>query len=67
MNTQEEDEKLKEYTREEIRKHNSEEDLWVVIYDHVYYLTEYQIEHPCGDDVLQDVAGKGFIFLNICV
>eukprot|EP00483_Globobulimina_turgida_P006674 UN06684 len=57
VNTAEDDAKLLEYSWEEIRKHNTEEDLWVVIYDRVYDVTEFQIDHPGGPDVLQDVAG----------
>mmetsp|Transcript_32059 Transcript_32059/g.28141 ORF Transcript_32059/g.28141 Transcript_32059/m.28141 type:complete len:150 (-) Transcript_32059:213-662(-) len=57
-NTAEEDAKLKEYSWDEIRKHNTEEDLWVVIYNRVYNLTEFQIDHPGGPDVLQDIAAQ---------
>eukprot|EP01084_Bolivina_argentea_P130728 230785_1 len=57
-NTPEEDETLKEYTWDEIRKHNQEEDLWVVLYSRVYNVTEFQIDHPGGPDVLQDIAAQ---------
>merc|ERR1712154_224569 len=47
-----------EYTWDEIKKHNQEEDLWVVIYNRVYNLTDFQIDHPGGPDVLRDIAAQ---------
>ena len=35
INTKISDEKLTEYTWDQINKHNTKEDLWVVIYDRV--------------------------------
>eukprot|EP01083_Nonionella_stella_P021747 60233_1 len=58
FNTDEEDAKLTEYDWDEIRKHNQEEDLWVVIYNRIYNVTEFQIDHPGGPDVLQDIAAQ---------
>eukprot|EP01083_Nonionella_stella_P253023 871092_1 len=57
-NTDEEDAKLTEYTWDEIRKHNQEEDLWVVLYNRIYNVTDFQIDHPGGPDVLQDIAAQ---------
>lgn len=57
-NTDEEDKQLKEYTWDEIRKHNTEEDLWVVLYNRVYDVTEFQLDHSGGPDVLQDIAAQ---------
>lgn len=45
-------------TWEEVGKHNSEKDLWVVINDVVYDLTEYSNEHPGGPIVLLNKAGR---------
>eukprot|EP01084_Bolivina_argentea_P130729 230786_1 len=58
LNTEEDDAKLKEFTVEEVAKHNTEEDLWVILYNRVYDMTEFQIDHPGGPDVLQDIAGQ---------
>eukprot|EP00483_Globobulimina_turgida_P002749 UN02754 len=57
-NTSEEDAKLKEYSWDEIRKHNQEEDLWIVPHNRIYDITEFQIDHPGGPDVLQDIAAQ---------
>eukprot|EP00483_Globobulimina_turgida_P007904 UN07920 len=57
-NTREEDAKLKEYSWDEIRKHNQEEDLWIVLHNRVYEITDFQIDHPGGPDVLQDIAAQ---------
>ena len=43
---------------EEIEKHSSATDLWVVIQDKVYDLTSYVNEHPGGPLILQKHAGK---------
>mmetsp|Transcript_73159 Transcript_73159/g.116656 ORF Transcript_73159/g.116656 Transcript_73159/m.116656 type:complete len:148 (+) Transcript_73159:107-550(+) len=56
--TAEDDAKLREYTWDEIRKHNTEEDLWVVLHGRVFDVTEFQIDHPGGPDVLQDIAAQ---------
>ena len=53
-----------EYDRETIAKHASVSDLWVIIDDKVYDLTEYADEHPGGPTALAKHAGgdatKGF-------
>eukprot|EP01083_Nonionella_stella_P221776 792010_1 len=59
FNTKEEDSELKEYEWDEIKKHNKKSDLWVVIYNRVYDVTEFGIDHPGGVDVLQGVSRKG--------
>ena len=47
----------KTYRLSEIAQHNSKEDLWLVIHNKVYNITEYLNDHPGGGDVLLDVAG----------
>ena len=48
---------MKEYTLEEIAKHNKREDAWVIIEGGVYDLTEYVDDHPGGDEILRNVGG----------
>lgn len=50
--------KLKQISLLEVKKHNTPEDLWMVIHDKVYDLTKFRSEHPGGDDVLDEYAGK---------
>ena len=58
INTPEGDAALKTYTWEEVRQHNTEDSLWVVMYGRVYDVTEFQIDHPGGPDVLEHIAGQ---------
>ncbi|EGP92702.1 unnamed protein product [Zymoseptoria tritici ST99CH_1A5] len=45
-------------TRQEVQKHTSEEDLWVIV-DHVVYdLSDFVDAHPGGSVVLRQVAGQ---------
>ncbi|CAO3621893.1 unnamed protein product [Mucor hiemalis] len=46
------------YALEEISKHNNEKSLWVIFNDKVYDVTEFAQDHPGGDDVLVEYAGK---------
>lgn len=49
---------LKQYSLAEVAKHNTAADLWMVIDDKVYDVTKFQTEHPGGEEVLIDSAGK---------
>eukprot|EP01125_Pyxidicula_operculata_P022313 TRINITY_DN9058_c0_g1_i1.p1 TRINITY_DN9058_c0_g1~~TRINITY_DN9058_c0_g1_i1.p1 ORF type:complete len:144 (+),score=38.20 TRINITY_DN9058_c0_g1_i1:33-434(+) len=54
---------LKEYTVEEVSKHNSKESCWLIIDDKVYDVTRYINDHPGGDKILikaGDDNTKGF-------
>jgi len=48
----------KEFTLDEIAKHNSEQDCWVIIRDIVYNLTKFLPEHPGGKKAIMLFAGK---------
>ncbi len=46
------------YTRDEIARHASVDDLWVIIDDKVYDLTDYVDEHPGGVDAIAKNGGR---------
>lgn len=48
----------KKFTLSEVAKHNNEDSCWIVIRGKVYDVTDFLDEHPGGDSVLLDVAGK---------
>ncbi|XP_037724574.1 cytochrome b5 isoform X1 [Drosophila subpulchrella] len=41
-----------------IKQHNKAQDLWIVIDNKVYDVTQFRLEHPGGEDTLVDVAGR---------
>lgn len=45
------------YSLDEVSKHTSKSDLWIVVWNHVYDITKYQEEHPGGRDFLLENAG----------
>ncbi|KAI9469803.1 MAG: cytochrome b5 [Benjaminiella poitrasii] len=49
---------LKVFSLDDVLKHNSKQDLWLVVHDKVYDITEFVLEHPGGEEVLLDEAGK---------
>ena len=44
-------------TREELAKHTSEDDCWILVFDKVYNVTEFK-DHPGDFDILVECAGK---------
>ncbi|KAI9493577.1 cytochrome b5-like heme/steroid binding domain-containing protein [Zychaea mexicana] len=46
------------YSLEDVSKHQSKDDLWMVIHNKVYNVTAFVQEHPGGEDVLLDESGK---------
>ncbi|CAE7604143.1 unnamed protein product [Symbiodinium sp. CCMP2456] len=43
---------------EEVAKHSSPEDCWVVLYGRVYDLTKFALGHVGGSKLITDLAGK---------
>jgi len=49
---------LKTFTREEVKKHASPEDCWIIIDSEVYDMSTFADLHPGGAGVILDLAGK---------
>ncbi|MBN3270811.1 CYB5 protein, partial [Polyodon spathula] len=47
---------VKYYTLEEINRHSSSKDVWIIIHDKVYDITSFLEEHPGGEEVLLEQA-----------
>ncbi|KAL6900636.1 hypothetical protein ACP4OV_005312 [Aristida adscensionis] len=47
----------KVYTKEDVSKHNTRKDCWIIIKDKVYDVTSYVEEHPGGDAILNNAGG----------
>ncbi|KAK4262264.1 hypothetical protein QN277_003119 [Acacia crassicarpa] len=45
-------------TRSQVAQHKSTKDCWLVVYGRVLNLTKFLEEHPGGEEVLLEVAGK---------
>lgn len=48
----------RKFTLGEVQQHSSIEDCWIVIFDKVYDITEFVFEHPGGDFILLEYAGR---------
>ncbi|KAF9887014.1 hypothetical protein FE257_010630 [Aspergillus nanangensis] len=45
------------FTLEQVQKHNTSDDLWIVLHNKVYDISKYLEDHPGGKEVLVEVAG----------
>ncbi|KII89884.1 hypothetical protein PLICRDRAFT_159111 [Plicaturopsis crispa FD-325 SS-3] len=52
------DKLLKQFSRDEVAKHNKDGDLWVIVDTKVFDLTRFKNLHPGGSFVLVDIAGQ---------
>ncbi|KAJ2387912.1 hypothetical protein GGI23_006171 [Coemansia sp. RSA 2559] len=47
----------KTFTAEEIAKHYTRDDIWIVVHGKVYDVTGFLDEHPGGEEVILEHAG----------
>lgn len=50
-------EKLRRYSIEEVKRHELPDDLWMIIYNKVFNITQFAKDHPGGMEVLFDCGG----------
>jgi len=57
-----------QYSLDEVRRHRTRHDCWLVVDGHVVDVTAYLLDHPGGDDVLLDHAGTDAtdVFEKVC-
>ena len=55
------------FTKEEVSKHNTKDDCWLIIHGKVYDVSDYVDEHPGGDVILTVRDFLGFILLHLLI
>lgn len=45
------------FTKEEVSKHSTDTDCWLIIDGKVYDVTDYILDHPGGDSILKNAGG----------
>ena len=50
--------KMNTYTMDQVIKHNTKNDCWIVIHNKVYDVTEFLNEHPGGSSIIVGIAGQ---------
>jgi len=48
----------KQYTREEVKKHKDNQSSWIIIHNNIFDVTQFLNEHPGGEEVLLEQAGR---------
>jgi cytochrome b involved in lipid metabolism len=49
------------FTKEEVSKHNKEDDAWIIVDNKVYDVTDFVPIHPGGDSILNNVGGDSSV------
>jgi cytochrome b involved in lipid metabolism len=49
---------VKKYSKKEVSKHTDKASTWIIIHNNVYDVTKFLEEHPGGEEVLLEQAGK---------
>ncbi|XP_050525751.1 cytochrome b5 isoform X2 [Daktulosphaira vitifoliae] len=49
---------VKKYSMDEVRQHVDAKNPWIVIHDSIYDVAEFLADHPGGEEVLLEQAGK---------
>ncbi|XP_042217259.1 cytochrome b5-like [Homarus americanus] len=49
---------LQVYTLSEVSEHDTFEDCWIILYDKVFDVTRFLLEHPGGEEVMMEHAGR---------
>ena len=47
------------YTKEQVAKHNTQDDAWIILYGHVYDVTKWIPNHPGGTNAIMKAVGTG--------
>jgi len=48
----------KRFSTKEVAEHKDKKSVWIIIHDNVYDVTKFLEEHPGGEEVLLEQAGK---------
>lgn len=57
----------KSFTVEEVAKHNTANDCWIIVEGQVYDVTKFLKEHPGGSKVILKLAGPIFNYSLPCL
>jgi cytochrome b involved in lipid metabolism len=47
-----------QYSYAEVKKHNNNKSCWIIIHNEIFDVTKFLNEHPGGEEVLLEQAGK---------
>jgi len=49
---------VKKFSKKDVAKHTDKSSTWIIIHNNVYDVTKFLEEHPGGEEVLLEQAGK---------